>query len=157
LLFSVPDCDAGQDDSRLFRKYDLCTEVVQDPTVINNMTISDALNITHALHDALKAVGFRATSNAIQPWCPNDDVLAACNLLDQGSAARSYCDILATDPVLPPTLSAAAASALVPALNQYYGIVVDFDGGVSSRSGPVAGALSGIWVASAFALARLWQ
>jgi hypothetical protein len=91
-------CDG--DDIELaaaFERSGLCDEVA-DPEVINDLNHTDALVITHALHEQLvfTAVDDGDGSAHIDPWAPDEDMLAACDgpLADE-TAVDEACDLLA--------------------------------------------------------------
>jgi hypothetical protein len=119
-------CD-GEDVqlASLFETYGLCEEY-GDPDIINDIPPADALSITNALHQRLR---FEVDEDGmISPWAPESDILDACELTD-ASAALEYCEQLESrcndsgdcdDIAYIP--SAAAVEALVPALNELYGI-----------------------------------
>ena len=113
------------DLAALFEQYGLCEEY-GNPDIINDIPPADALTITNTLHQLLE---FKIGEDGmISPWAPDDDIIAACELTDS-EAAISYCDQLESrcdqwgnciDIGYIP--SEEAVTALVPALNQLYGI-----------------------------------
>ena len=117
----------GEDEEMaiLFASYGLCEEY-GDPDVINNIAPTDALSITNTLHQLLR---FEIDdAGMISPWAPDDDIIAACELTDSADA-QEYCELLesrcdrwgtCTDIGYIP--SNEAVEALVPAINQLYGI-----------------------------------
>ena len=118
-------CEADDADlAGLFSQYGLCQEN-GNPSIINDIPPADALAITHALHERLE---FTIDADGmISPWAPDDDIIAACELTS-ATAAIDYCKLLESrcswgsceDIGYIP--GAAAVEALVPALNELYGI-----------------------------------
>ena len=118
-------CD-GEDPemAALFDTYGLCTEF-GNPTIINDIPPAEALQITNALHQRLR---FEVDeSGMISPWAPDDDIIDACELTESPDA-QEYCQLLDSrcdggdciDIGYIPSLE--ASEALVPALNELYGI-----------------------------------
>ena len=118
-------CDGEDADlTTLFTEYGVCEEYA-DPDVINDIKPADALVITNQLHQRLR---FSADENGgLFPWAPDDDILAACTLIEN-QAALSFCALLesrcsgyACDDIgyIP---GPEAVEALIPALNELYGI-----------------------------------
>jgi hypothetical protein len=117
-------CDSSS-LGQMLKKYQMCSDVT-NPSIINSMVPEEALKITHAFHSKLR---FRAQEDRIDPWAPDDDILAVCNQgYTNNEAALSHCQRLesrCTDgicqeiAILP---NAAAVEALVLGLNKLYGI-----------------------------------
>lgn len=90
-------CDGDASLPQLVRQHGMCTAVA-DPDVINRMSVADALQITHALHQRLV---FESRNDggqwSVDPFAPDEDILAACYLLSVGqatqeNAASNYCN-----------------------------------------------------------------
>lgn len=147
LLYAL--CGNGDSLASLFERYGMCADAVEDPSVINSIAPSDALNITHALHSRLvfRACEDASGSSSLLPFAPQADVLDACELTSDADAqdhcaeVRSLCDsngVCVDREVVP---NAAAATALASALNALYGIDDSEEGRVASCSGAVQATL----------------
>lgn len=119
------------------QQYGLCDEIVTDPSIINSMDTTDALQIANALHRQLKfrVVNHNSEQPYLDPWAPDNDILDACEYLSSNNgsedyaAAESYCVDVANrcndegiciEIGINPSLE--ALDAIVPALNEIYGI-----------------------------------
>jgi len=133
-------CGGDQGLAALLDKYAMCLDTLEAKQVdlINSMELADALQIANALHQRLQ---FQAKAQQggggwrIDPFAPDNDLEAACNLLaqsDANHAAKAFCDkvksrcnaegVCADISVLPRELE---ARRLAPALNRIYGIQGD--------------------------------
>lgn len=120
--------------------YGLCDETVTDPRIINAMDPVDALQFANAFHRQLvfrSATDSTASTASIEPFAPDNDILAACETLDASAmleATRNYCEAVkgrcnndgaCIEIGIVPT--SAAVDELVPALNDIYGVLQDED------------------------------
>jgi len=125
----VPCADPQAELHSLVDRYELCaTAGAADPSVINNIQLSDALRITHYLHTQLKFVVSSQYFLGIQPFAIPADVVDAC-ALDGGSNStdlESICqyvrDYALKGVEAPFTSTDAGTSELAMRLNQLYGI-----------------------------------
>ena len=116
----------------LFDRNGLCVEIA-DPSVVNSMTLADAMAINHALHERLVFTNTDGNGTpAIRPWAPDGDIADACALItgDVPEACEWFqerrelapdedCSAMAWVP------DAESVDAIVPALNALYGIPDD--------------------------------
>ena len=114
------------DEEGPFTTYGLCVASA-DPNVLNDIPPAIALEITNTLHQHLR---FEVSEDGqyIVPWAPDEDVIAACDLTDN-LAAQEHCanlsyrlsggDTCIDIGYIP---GEEAVAALVPALNELYGI-----------------------------------
>jgi len=107
------------------QKYGLCE---LNASSINSMVPNDALEMSTIFHRQLR---FVQNGQFIDPFVPDDDILAACEILkSQGSGAATYCDELKNkcnpetgaciEIMITPTQ--AALDEVIPALNKIYGV-----------------------------------
>eukprot|EP00539_Tryblionella_compressa_P005545 CAMPEP_0178753632 /NCGR_PEP_ID=MMETSP0744-20121128/11713_1 /TAXON_ID=913974 /ORGANISM="Nitzschia punctata, Strain CCMP561" /LENGTH=284 /DNA_ID=CAMNT_0020407457 /DNA_START=113 /DNA_END=967 /DNA_ORIENTATION=+ len=130
-------CDDEDDDSlpfgelsELALEYGLCNETISDPSIINSMDPTDALQLTNYFHRQLI---FEVTSDdMVGPFAPDNDILAACATIESPapettqycSAVEDKCNedgVCIDIAVLP---SPVAVKELVPALNALYGVIL---------------------------------
>ena len=111
-------------------KYGLCLETLGANEVeqINNIPFTDALTITHALHQQLF---FTVDDNHhISPWAPLNDILEACLYSDDNdSVVSAYCETALEYynsgddcPSLAFSPSAEEAPIIASRLNRLYGL-----------------------------------
>ena len=117
-------CDGADADlAALFDRNHLCVETLDAAGVeaVNAMSVTDALAISHALHERLV---FRAEGTAITPWPLPEDLEAACPATSAADACTEYLDVICGDTDLGVLLAIdeGQAIALATALNDLYGI-----------------------------------
>ena len=79
-------CESGE-YTELLQEYDLCADIT-DPDTINNIPIEKALQITNILHQHL--VFSTDSSGQVTPWAPDEDMLLACQQIDD-PIVDEYC------------------------------------------------------------------
>lgn len=119
-------CEEGTVHAELFAQYKLCDEMLDSEgiEIINNLPPAAALAITNILHQNLR---FEELDGAIFPFSPEDDMLAACALMDD-SLVDDYCAMLENNQAskecldIDYNLPEGSVPLFVDALNQIYGI-----------------------------------
>ncbi|GFH60229.1 hypothetical protein CTEN210_16705 [Chaetoceros tenuissimus] len=103
-------------------KYGLCNG---DSSLVNDIDPDVALKFTTIFHRHTK---FTNKNGAIDPWVPDDDVIAACDTLSKDSTAMNYCNDVkgkcsngsCTEQIIIPDSD--TVNILVQALNLIYGV-----------------------------------
>lgn len=106
-------------------KYGLCAEKEGDASLINDIDPDVALKFTTIFHRHTK---FTNKNDAIDPWVPDEDIIAACDTLNKDSAAINYCNDVkgkcsegsCTEQIIIPDSD--TVNILVQALNLIYGV-----------------------------------
>eukprot|EP01083_Nonionella_stella_P101989 289783_1 len=126
-------CDGDDELCELFEKNGLCSSIINAETVqkINTIPLDEALIMMNKLHQKLTFIpNYYDECADVSPWAPDDDILEICdsgitidtNVLGHCDALRTRCNDNGMCMDRGILMSEDAARALVPLMNDLYGI-----------------------------------